>query len=91
MAVYVDKSIWKFKNMIMCHLLADTISELHDMADKIGMDRKWFQSTSKTPHYDICTSKRALAVNFGATEISRKQTVAIIRKLREQSTIQTNK
>tara|TARA_B100000315_G_C14590513_1_gene595501 strand:+ start:2834 stop:2959 length:126 start_codon:yes stop_codon:yes gene_type:complete len=36
--VYVDKVKRKFKRMIMSHMVADTVDELHRMADKIGLD-----------------------------------------------------
>ena len=65
--------------MTMCHMLADTVEELHEMSEKIGVARKWFQST-RYPHYDICKSKRALAVEFGAKEIGRKEFVDLARK-----------
>lgn len=68
--------------MVMCHMLADSLEELHEMALRIGINKKWFQNKSKTPHYDICSTKRAMAVAFGAIEIDRKKTVEIIRKLR---------
>lgn len=50
-----------------CHLMSDSIDELHAMADKIGLKREWFQvSKSGIPHYDITPSRRALAVKAGA-------------------------
>jgi len=77
--VYVDAAIWNFGRMTMCHMLADSVEELHKMADKIKVARKWFQS-ARFPHYDICKSKRVLAVEFGAKEISRKEFVDLARK-----------
>lgn len=73
MTVYVDDMKAGFGRMVMCHMLADTDEELHAMADKIGVRRKWFQKPG-TPsrHYDICRSKRALAVSLGAVEITWK-------------------
>lgn len=70
MSVYVDAAKHHFGNMIMCHMIADTANELHDMADKIGMNRKWFQNNSN-PHYDICQLKRRLAIKNGAIEADR--------------------
>lgn len=35
MAVYVDKSIHSYRMMTMCHMLADTIDELHAMTRDI--------------------------------------------------------
>ncbi len=65
-------------------MIADTIDELHQMADKIGINRKWFQSKASSPHYDICKSKREHAVKFGAIEVDRKGLVNIIRRLRSE-------
>lgn len=50
-------------------MIADTEAELHDMADRIGVARKWYQGD----HYDIALSKRALAVQHGAVEITLRQ------------------
>jgi uncharacterized protein YerC len=55
--------------MTMCHMIADTEAELHAMADRIGVARRWHQGD----HYDICLSKRALAVAAGAREITWRQ------------------
>lgn len=62
----------RYGRMRMCHMIADTIEELHQMADRIGIDRNHYQGPPKTinPHYDICTSKRSKAVDFGASEIT---------------------
>lgn len=83
MSVYVDKSIYGYGRMIMCHMLADTPDELHAMADHIGVDRRWYQAKASTPHYDIAKSKRALAVAAGAIEVDRNAMVAVVRRLRE--------
>ena len=82
MAVYVDKARHPFRGMTMCHMLADTEDELHAMAERIGMKREWFQGNASTPHYDIPLFRRKLALEYGAIEIDRRQTVALIRKLR---------
>lgn len=74
MTVYVDDMRAPFGRMILCHMIADTDEELHAMADAIGVNRKWFQHPG-TPkrHYDIALSKRALAVQLGAKEITWRQ------------------
>lgn len=68
-----------FGRLILCHMLADSDEELHSMAARIGVARKWWQSPDKTSgsHYDIALSKRALAVGFGAIEISWRQAGAM--------------
>lgn len=79
MAVYVDDMNAQYGRMKMSHLLADSNDELHAMAEKIGVARKWWQSPEKTSgsHYDIALSKKALAIQFGAIEITWKQAGAM--------------
>lgn len=69
MTVYVDDMRARFARYVMCHMIADTEAELHAMADRIGVARKWYQGD----HYDICLSKRASAVANGATEITWRE------------------
>ncbi|WP_066338336.1 DUF4031 domain-containing protein [Azohydromonas lata] len=79
MAVYVDDMRAPFGRMVMCHMLADSDDELHAMAARIGVARRWWQSPAKTSgsHYDIALSKRALAVAAGALEITMRQAAAM--------------
>lgn len=60
--------------MIMCHMTATTSRELLAMADRIGVARRHIQypGTFKE-HFDICKSKRALAVKYGAIELSMRE------------------
>lgn len=66
----------------MCHMVADSIDELHSMADKIGVSRRHFQDKKGKPHYDVCRSKRNLAICYGAQVVTSKD---IIRILKEQT------
>ena len=74
MTVYVDDARHPFRGYIMCHMVADSLAELHEMADKIGMERRWFQSPPKAshPHYDIPEDRRRLAIAMGAKEVSQR-------------------
>lgn len=67
-------------------MLADTPAELHAMADKIGVARKWFQYRASVPHYDIAKVKRGLAVAAGAIEVDRKGLASIMRKIKTGGT-----
>lgn len=86
MAVYVDKATNAFRHMKMSHMLADSENELHQMAAAVGLRREWFQNHG-TPHYDLCQSKKQLALAAGAIEVGRREVVALIRKLREKSVV----
>ena len=83
MAVYVDNMRAAYGRMVMCHMVADTEDELHAMAAKIGVARRWHQKAgTHASHYDICMSMRAKAVGAGAKEIGRAELAAILKKKR---------
>ena len=81
MTVYVDHMQADLGRMKMSHMVADSLDELHDMARKIGLKREWFQD-HETPHYDLCQSKRRLAISLGAVEIDNRKLVELIRSWR---------
>lgn len=88
MSVYLDSMVDRKKRIgragpLWCHMIADTLDELHAMAVRIGLRREWFQSDNSVPHYDIgTTSRRIEAVAAGAVECDRFQFVAHMRRLR---------
>jgi hypothetical protein len=84
MSVYVDRYRAPYGRMRMSHMIADTPDELHQMADAIGVARKWFQGQASFPHYDVCESKRQEAIRLGAVEVeNRADFVAAMRRIRE--------
>lgn len=88
MPIYVDDMNAKYGRMLMVHMLADSDEELHEMADKIGVNRKWWQAPPKhDSHYDICLSKKAKAVSLGAIEITWRQAGAMNRRRKVTGTL----
>ena len=85
MAVYVDNYNAPYKHMIMCHMIADTDQELYEMVDKIKVNRKWKHNN----HYDICLSKKKLAIKNNAIEITLDEIAKIthLRKMRKHHKI----
>ena len=82
MAVYVDNMRCPYGRMFMSHMMADTEVVLHDMADRIGVARRWIQKSRKgLVHYDICQSKRAMAVRLGAVEVNQREVANLMRRL----------
>jgi hypothetical protein len=65
-----------------CHMYADTLEELHAMADKIGLWRSWFQDSPSLQHYDLTPSKRQMAIRAGAVAQDRRAAVEKWRELR---------
>lgn len=85
MTVYVDDMRAPYGRMIMCHMVADTEEELHLMAKLIGVARKWHQKPGTyQSHYDICMSKRAMAISLGAIQIDRTGLAIFLKQKRKQ-------
>lgn len=83
MTVFVDTMRAPFGRMIMCHMIADTKEELLQMADQIGVQRKWIQyEGTYKEHFDISLGKRALAIKAGAVEITWRE---LANKIRERA------
>lgn len=81
--VYGDENAPKcFQFKPSCHMYADTLDELHEMALRIGMKKSWFQNHKSLPHYDLNPSKRKLAIMAGAIEQTTSQLVEFMRRLR---------
>jgi len=57
------------------HLIGDTLQELHDFAQSMGLKRQWFQAHPHHPHYDITTSRklRKILAQDQVVKISSKQ------------------
>jgi hypothetical protein len=54
--------------MIMCHMWADSMPELMDMATAIGVQHRWLQKppAASWVHFDISLKKKAMAIERGA-------------------------
>jgi hypothetical protein len=48
--IYVDKPRMR-EGKLCCHMVADTLQELHDYALSLGLLRRYFQKARKHPHY----------------------------------------
>ncbi|KKN90015.1 hypothetical protein LCGC14_0231270 [marine sediment metagenome] len=75
MTIYVDNMRAPLGRMIMCHMIADTEDELHAMAGRIGVARRHYQKG----HYDVSLGKKALAVQYGAIEVTQRELVLMLR------------
>lgn len=81
MAVYVDNARIPYRRMLMSHLVADTVAELFEMADRIGLDRQHFQARSH-PHFDVCAKYREKAIEAGAIPVDRRGMGEVLQRLR---------
>lgn len=73
----------EFGPMKMCHMIADSSEELLAMAEIIGVKQKWIQyKGTYREHFDICKSKKILAIKAGAVEVTQKQIALMLRAKR---------
>ncbi|MFB0523945.1 MAG: DUF4031 domain-containing protein [Phycisphaerae bacterium] len=89
MSVYVDEMTNCLKNKNWpysrsCHLVADSVEELHYFAGRLMLKPSWFQQKSDLPHYDLTTGMRRLAIKLGAIEIGRNKFEEIMKKYRSR-------
>ena len=67
-----------------CHLYADTLDELHALANRIGLILPWFQRRQDFPHYDLTAPKRRRALRAGAVETTPQHAVRFMRRARRR-------
>jgi hypothetical protein len=67
-----------------CHLLADTRGELHEMADALGIPRRFFQDHPWRWHHDLPEHLRVRAVELGAVEVTLHQVGALLHARRSE-------
>lgn len=88
MAVFVDNERIEWRGKLWCHLVAESIDELHGFAAQLGLRRSWFQGKASYPHYDVTTSIRERALALGAHPGSKTQIIASAKLLRAELRIQ---
>ena len=70
------------------HMLTDQAdhAELHELAQRIGMQRRWFQQKDPDAwrwHYDVTAAKRKAAIAAGATPIPWSELPNVLASARE--------
>ena len=84
MAVYVDNERIKWRGKLWCHLVADSLEELHAFAICIGLRRDWFQDRASYPHYDVTLEVRERALHAGALASRKREVLMAARKLKSE-------
>lgn len=83
--IYVDPlTVFTTKGLFSggsCHLFAapEHREALHAFAERVGLQRRWFQEHRLCPHYDLTHSRRIAAVRLGAVELTRVEAVTLWR------------
>ena len=89
MAIYVDFVRIEFREFKWCHMLADTLQELHDFAAWIDVDKRLFHRNASYPHYDITVQMREIAIAHGAIPADRHKIIECAKKLKVELKGQT--
>jgi hypothetical protein len=84
MTVYVDNVRISWRGRYWCHLVADSIEELHCFARELGLEHNWFQRTASYPHYDVTVEMRDKAVRLGAEFADRRTLISCARRLKAE-------
>jgi hypothetical protein len=91
MSAYMDPVAghgWRLRGRLVrsCHLIADTLEELHAVAAAAGLRKEWFQKPPKAsvPHYDLTESRREAAIAAGAIALERREFVAQLQRIRRE-------
>ena len=84
MTVYVDSEEIQWRGRRWCHLVADSLEELHHFAARLGLQRRWFQERSFYPHYDVTVAVRTRALRIGAVDADRETIIACCNVIRSE-------
>lgn len=82
MAVYVDDSRLAWRGKSWCHLVADSINELHAFAEQLGLRREWFQDRTMYPHYDVTVRVKERALALGAYAGDKRTIITCAKRLK---------
>lgn len=86
MTVYVDNEQIAWRGKLWCHMVADSLDELHEFALRLGLRLAWFQAKSSYPHYDVTINVRDRALHLGAVLGDRGTIIGCAKKLGHELT-----
>ena len=82
MAIYVDNTCTSWRGKQWCHMLADSLTELHQFAVLLGLSRGLFHRNASYPHYDVTVLVRDRAIRYGALLSDRATIIGCAKRLK---------
>ena len=70
------------RQTVCCHLVAETLDELHAGAQGLGLDRAWYQPRPY-PHYDVISQRLVRRVCRRSSELTRRRLLEMVRRCEE--------
>lgn len=89
--MYVDDAFVERYGHRWCHLLADSVEELHNFAATIGLSLRAFHSTARIPHYDITVSQRRWVLAKGVQPITVREGIHLTRHLASPRSVESGR
>jgi len=62
--------------------MADTLEELHQFTQLLGIDPRLFHRTASYPHYDITLEMREKVIQHGAIQADRRTIISCGKKIK---------
>lgn len=78
--IYIDSPIFKKSQTgrkSYAHMVASSLSELHDFAPSIDVKPHFFHKHKRLSHYDITSDQHVIALQKGAKLVSTRELIAI--------------
>lgn len=79
--VYVDNAFVERRGRRWCHLLADSVEELHEFAAAVGLSKQAFHRAARIPHYDVTSTQRLWLLEQGAKPVTARQAILLTKHL----------
>lgn len=81
--VYVDEPTSVLRGTKYCHMTADTMEELHEMARRLNLGMPSFQNKPRHKHYDVTERKMWKAILMGAKPLGNREYAFKVQELRK--------
>jgi len=86
--ILIGKRQYKYKSMLMSHMAATSLKELHAFAALLKIHPRHFQNKAlkpSRPHYDICQTKVKIALQHGAVLTDDREIIHMLNIYYNQS------
>lgn len=84
MAIYIDNVQIPHIGKLWCHMVADSLVELHTFAQLLNIPKRGFHVNASYPHYDITVELREKALTLGALIGTRKEIIRCAKLLKAE-------
>jgi hypothetical protein len=87
--IYVDSPVFKKSaggRKSYAHMVADSIEEVREFAERIGVKKHFWHSQEALSHFDITSDQQTLALAAGAKLVTSRELVSLARIMNGETT-----